>query len=115
MVQERDRLRRDWVVFAWYFLHNGEMPDDEAVEIYAREALEWSETNRAVVERYVLIHARHRNMLLARISAPEESVRTKEVNLWDIQLPEDIRVIRAALSENEEYQTLRKQAERWEK
>ena len=33
----------------------------------------------------------------------------------DIQLPEDIRVIRAALSENEEYQTLRKQAERWEK
>ena len=82
MVQERERLRRDWVVFAWYFLHKGEMPDDEAVEIYASEALEWSETNRALVERFVLIHARHRNMLLARISAPEESVRTKEVNLW---------------------------------
>lgn len=91
------------------------MLEEDEWETYASEALKWSETNEAVIQRFAVVHARHRVMLVAREVTPEDMAASKVVDLRNIQLPEDTATIGKALSENDEYKKLRKQAESWEK
>ena len=115
MTQSREERVREWTIMAWYFLHNGTMPEDEELEVHATEALKWGETNMAVTERFATTHARHSIILLARTHTPEALAATRVADLWNIQTPEDKVVINRLLTNNEDYRRLKQQAESWEK
>lgn len=114
MAQSREERVREWTITAWYFLHNGTMPDDEDIEPHAAEALKWGETNLAITERFATIHARHSIILLARTHTPEALAATKVADLWNIQTSEDKAIINQVLANNEEYKKLKQRAKNWE-
>ena len=93
---------RDWIITTWYFLHNGILPNELDMRIYANEALLWGERNRAVVERFASIHARRNVILLAKTHTPQALASTRAADLWSIQTPADNAAINQLLEDNVE-------------
>ena len=117
MNQSLEERIREWTVTTWYFLHNGAMPDEREMEIYAEEALQWRARdrvrNRALVRRFESILLRHSAILYARKHAPRTIAARKSVDLYSIQTPEDRAVIHILLEGNTEYKKLMRKGRWW--